>query len=110
MEYLRSPAFHLVEWYAQIQAENLGIKYPRAQPIHHFPIEEILADAVQQYFQDVSRNVPDFTQVTIERVLREPEDQEGPDTFRVISPLGSQNLHKICRKFLKSMTRPYRAL
>ncbi|KAJ6488750.1 hypothetical protein C8R45DRAFT_929460 [Mycena sanguinolenta] len=95
MELIRSSNFYLLEWYARAQAKSLGIEYLRASPIHHFPVEEILADAIQQYFRDVSREIPGFAQVTIERILREPEDNEGPDIFLIISPLGSRDLHEI---------------
>jgi hypothetical protein len=50
LKYLRVPAFHLVEWYAGQRAMELNLEYNQVLPIHHFPIEEILADAVQQYF------------------------------------------------------------
>lgn len=95
LEYLRVPAFHLVEWYARNRANVLGVEYPRVLPIHHFPIEELLADAVQQYFWDVGRDVPMFQEVGIGRVPREPDYLEGPDEFLITIPLGENGLHEI---------------
>jgi hypothetical protein len=49
-ECLHVPSFHLVEWYARQRARALDIEYNETLPIHRFPIEELLADAVQQIF------------------------------------------------------------
>jgi hypothetical protein len=92
LEYLRVPAFHLCEWYARQHSSALGIEYAQASPIHQFPIEEILADAVQQYVRDVSRHSPEFSGVEISRILREPDELEGPDTFTVSIPLGAEEI------------------
>jgi hypothetical protein len=83
LEYLRVPQFHLVEWYAGRRAMDLNLDYNQVLPIHHFPIEEILADAIQQYFRDVSHHLPEFRNVEICRVQLEPEflDNQGPDNF-----------------------------
>ena len=58
LEYLRVPAFHVVEWYASKRARALGIEDHQASPIHRFPVEELLADAIQQYFQDIGKYLP----------------------------------------------------
>ncbi|KAJ7120111.1 hypothetical protein C8R44DRAFT_736964 [Mycena epipterygia] len=55
---LRSPYFHLLDWYARKRARDLDLEYNRALPIHNFPIEELLGDAIQQYFRDVGRDLP----------------------------------------------------
>lgn len=45
-------------------------------------------DTVQQYFRDISRDIPKFENISIYRVLHEPEDLEGPDTYVIRFPLG----------------------
>jgi hypothetical protein len=93
LEWLRIPSFHLMEWYARERAKSLDITYREVLPIHKFPIEELLADAVSQYFRDVSRHLPMFELVGIGRILREPEDLNGPDDYVVSIPLEPQGLH-----------------
>jgi hypothetical protein len=93
LEWLRIPSFHLMEWYARERAKSLDITYREVLPIHKFPIEELLADAVSQYFQDVSRHLPMFELVGIGRILREPEDLDGSDDYVVSIPLEPQGLH-----------------
>ncbi|KAJ7446607.1 hypothetical protein FB451DRAFT_1047687, partial [Mycena latifolia] len=48
LEYLRQPTFRLLDWYARQRSAALGREYAEALPIHKFPIEELLADSVQQ--------------------------------------------------------------
>ena len=92
LEYLRVPQFYFLEWFAGQRASSLGVKNMDTLPIHHFPIEELLADAVQQYFRDVSREDLAMEEVSINRVLREPDDLEGPDTFLIKIPMGATEL------------------
>jgi hypothetical protein len=92
--HIREPSFQLVEWYARLRAEALGIEYFEALPIHNFPIEELVGDAIQQYFRDIGRHLPYFETVTIKRILREPDDLEGPDTFLITMPMGDRALHR----------------
>ncbi|KAJ7465209.1 hypothetical protein FB451DRAFT_1402919 [Mycena latifolia] len=75
-----------------MRATALGFEYNEVLPIHNFPIEEVLAEAVQQYFRDISRENPEFEQVSITQVLCEPEELEGPDTFVVSIPLGNTEM------------------
>jgi hypothetical protein len=97
LEYLHVPQFHLVEWYAGWRAVDLNLEYNQVLPIHHFPIEEILADAIQQYFRDVSHNLPEFRDVEICRIQLEPEflDNQGPDNFLVSIPCGPWQLEEL---------------
>ncbi|KAJ7161698.1 hypothetical protein C8R46DRAFT_1222964 [Mycena filopes] len=55
LEYIRERSFHLVEWYARRRAQAMGIDYHDTLPIHCFPIEELLADTIQQYFRSRPR-------------------------------------------------------
>jgi hypothetical protein len=94
LEYLRVPEFYLADWYAFKRAKMVGRENYQSLLIHDTPIEELLADAVQQYFNDVSRDLPMFAEVGINRVLREPEDLDSPDTFVISMPCGGHDLHE----------------
>lgn len=85
LEYLCVPAFHFLEWHACQCVMALNIEHVQPLPIHHFPIEELLADAVQQYFRDVSYHPPMFENVLIARIFRDPDDLEGPEDVKASS-------------------------
>jgi hypothetical protein len=94
LEYLRVPTFHFLDWYARLRATALEIDYDKAVPIHNFPIEELLADTVQQYFRDVSNHSPFFAGVGIGRIPWEADDLEGPDEYLITIPIGDHDLHE----------------
>ncbi|KAF7348752.1 Retrovirus-related Pol polyprotein from transposon 17.6 [Mycena venus] len=94
LEYVRVPVFHLLDWYARQKAIALNMEYKRSL-IHKFPIEEIFADAVQQYFVDIAARVPMFHEVGVARILREPNNLEGPDEYLVCIPVGELDLHEV---------------
>ncbi|KAF8131294.1 hypothetical protein K438DRAFT_1999045 [Mycena galopus ATCC 62051] len=94
LEYVREPKFHLLDWYARQKSVTLNREY-RCSLIHQFPIEEILADAIRQYFLDIAALAPMFHGVGIERVLREPDCLEGPDEFLLSIPVGESDLHEL---------------
>ncbi|KAF8201917.1 hypothetical protein K438DRAFT_1758184 [Mycena galopus ATCC 62051] len=94
LEYVREPKFHMLDWYARQKFIALNMKY-KCSLIHQFPIEEILADAVRQYFVDIAARVPMFHGVGIERILREPDCLEGPDEYLISIPVGELDLHEL---------------
>ncbi|KAJ6599947.1 hypothetical protein DFH09DRAFT_1303300 [Mycena vulgaris] len=89
------PVFNLLGWYARNRAESFGIPYHETLAIHRFPIEELLGDAVQQYFRDIGYHVPMFCGVGMARIPLEPEDLDGgPDSYLVTIPVGEGILHE----------------
>ncbi|KAJ6632422.1 hypothetical protein B0H10DRAFT_2206781 [Mycena sp. CBHHK59/15] len=91
---LRIPQFHLMDWYTRKRARALNIKYPRASPLHSFPVEELLGDTIQQYFRDVGLELPMFLNVEISRIPRESDDLEGSDFYLVYIPSGVYGIHE----------------
>jgi hypothetical protein len=93
LEYVRQPTFQLLDWYALQRSIALGIPH-ESSLLHDFPIEEVLADAVQQYFVDVGRHAPFFNGVCIGKIPREPDDLKGPDEYLISIPVGEHDLHE----------------
>jgi hypothetical protein len=93
IDYLHQPTFHFLDWYALQRTIALQMEYIPS-PIHRFPIEELLADGIQQYFRDIGYTLPIFHGVHIERILREPGNLEGTDDFLVSIPIGNDDLHE----------------
>jgi hypothetical protein len=93
LEYVRVPSFRLLDWYARQRAISLNMEY-MCSPIHDFPIEQLLGDAIQQYFRDIGYQSPMFFEVGIGRILREPDDLEGPDEYLITIPINGRDLHE----------------
>jgi hypothetical protein len=94
VEYLRVPYFSLATYYAGLCAQRSEVRDYETYQLHREVIGELSADALQQYFAEVSLEFPSFNELSVARVLREPDDLEGPDTFEINIPLEGRDLQE----------------
>ncbi|KAJ7038354.1 hypothetical protein C8F04DRAFT_1179665 [Mycena alexandri] len=81
LEYLRVPAFSLACWYANIRAIECGIEEFEFLRTHRATIRELLVDEITRYLAENSEKYPILSSTSVRRILRDPDDLEGPDTF-----------------------------
>jgi hypothetical protein len=94
VEYLRVPHFSLATYYAGLCAQRSEVRDYEPYQLHREVIGELFSDALQQYFYEVAVEFPSFNELSMARVLREPDDLEGPDTFEINIPLEGRDLQE----------------
>ncbi|KAJ7331563.1 hypothetical protein DFH08DRAFT_966547 [Mycena albidolilacea] len=94
VEYLRVPYFSLATYYAGLCAQRSEVRDYEPYELHREVIGELFADALQQYFAEVALEFPSFNDLSVSRVLREPDDLEGPDTFEINIPLEGRDIQE----------------
>ncbi|KAJ7020996.1 hypothetical protein C8F04DRAFT_1315473 [Mycena alexandri] len=81
LEYLRVPAFSLACWYANIRAIECDIEEFDFLRTHRATVRELLVDEITRYLAENSEKYPILSSTSVRRILRDPDDLEGPDTF-----------------------------
>ena len=95
LEYLREPTFSLGCWYADIRAIECEIEEFEFLRTHRATIKELLADEVRRYLTENSETYPILGSTSVSRMLRDPDDLEGPDFYLVAVAIGLQQWLKL---------------
>ncbi|KAF7371768.1 CCHC-type domain-containing protein [Mycena venus] len=92
MEYLRMPEFQLAQWFSCERALQLGITNYNRVSLPAIEIDDLLARGVEQYFSEISLELPSFAEITATRNVQGQGDSFTELIYTIGIPMGDHEL------------------
>jgi hypothetical protein len=93
LAFLRVPHFQIARWYSSHLAQELKLVDYIHHRLHEVPVDDLLVNGVEQYFEEIRRDIPSIGRVRVEKISRALEDDDS-GLYLLHIPFGDDDLHE----------------